>query len=44
MARNNKNYYRYKALHEIGNERAEEEMNIQEIMTFINNYKNSKDL
>ena len=42
MARNNKNYYRYKALHEIGNERAEEEMNIQEIMTFINNYKNSK--
>jgi|TARA_B100001094_G_scaffold326132_1_gene381710 hypothetical protein len=42
MARNNKNYYRYIALHELGNERAEEEMNIQEIMTFINNYKNNK--
>jgi len=40
MAGQNKNYYRYIALHELGNKRADEEMDIREIMTFINDYRN----
>lgn len=42
MAGQNKNYYRYIALHELGNQRADEEMDIREIMAFINNYRNKR--
>jgi|TARA_B100000035_G_scaffold187662_1_gene160160 NADPH-dependent 7-cyano-7-deazaguanine reductase QueF len=42
MAGHNKNYYRYKALHELGIEREGEEMDIREIMEYINSYRNKR--